>query len=280
MMVLQSAICKMLARKALKGRWQTAMLVLFTATLPSMAAQVYQAIKGPDIYAAAIVMAQQGRLPQEIFTPSYWLIILLPLIASLLAVGLNLGALRYFIDILKGREASYKTVFSRLGAFLKGIWLDILISVIFMLCVAAIVGPFLLLAFNVPSFATSSFARFLATVVPIVSLGFALIVYLNFALASHAIAEDNSLSAFSALKKSRAWMKGHKGHLFFVYLSFFGWLFLQSALSYLLQNLFGAVIGMALGLFAGLAVSVYMTAAIAAFYVICSGGTITQIPSE
>jgi Predicted integral membrane protein len=279
-MIMQSAILKMLARKALKGCWQTAMVVLFTAGIPVMAVQVYQAVIGKDLTAIAMTIMQQGDAIADIDISSYWSTALLPLIAALLSVGLNLGMQRYFINIIKGNAASYLTVFSRLSAFFKGLVVQLIIIIACLLCMAAVAGPFLLLVFAFPNFGYTGFARFLATVVPLAAMAFSLFVYFSFVLAEYALAEDGTLSALKAIKMSREWMKGHKKEFFFLQLSFIGWNLLSTFISTFLQTMFGGVIGMTLGMFLNLAVSVYITATVAVFYVVRSTGGINPVVIE
>ncbi len=275
-MVLQSGLYKALARRALKGRWQTAMLVFFTAGILITAAQVYQAIANNDVLNLMEQLLQSGYpteyVMNQITSPSYWLPTIALMAAALLSAGLNLGMQRYFIGIVKNENAPYTTVFSKMGSFFKAVLLQILVALVLLGIMAVVLVPILLLVVNVPSLMESGFFTFIIAIAPVAMVVFILVIYFNFVLAEYALAEDTSLSPIEAMKKSCQGMKGHKMEFFVLQLSFIGWTLLRTIVSYTLQSMFGTVVGMTLSLFVSLAISVYMAGANAAFYAVRSNG--------
>ncbi|MBQ6538804.1 MAG: DUF975 family protein [Bacilli bacterium] len=83
---------------------------------------------------------------------------------------------------------------------------------------------------KVNQFGRAFLATFLLGLV--VGCGFILLIIpgiifaLMFSMTMYIMSDDKEISAIDAMKKSAEMMKGHKGELFLLYLSFFGWLIL------------------------------------------------------
>jgi uncharacterized membrane protein len=87
----------------------------------------------------------------------------------------------------------------------------------------------------------------------------------RYRMATFVMADDASTGINAAIRRSCDVMNGRKMELFSLEISFIGWGLLLSYLQMML-NSFGPVIGIALGMFASLFLTVYTHCAQAAFY--------------
>ena len=120
-------VFKTRAMRALKGNWQTALLVSFFASLPMTVVQLLQVTRLPDLtmlptYEA--MMAAVNAVPDQTWTLLGLVSGLSLVLTPVLAVGCN----AYFIERLRGREPGFKGLFSRMGASGKALLLYALIA--------------------------------------------------------------------------------------------------------------------------------------------------------
>jgi uncharacterized membrane protein len=87
----------------------------------------------------------------------------------------------------------------------------------------------------------------------------------RYSMAPFLMADDPDLGALDAINMSKKMMDGHKGRLFALQFSFIGWAFCSMILIGILSSMLG-IIGTALGLFASLALQVYINSSVAGFY--------------
>ena len=115
-------------------------------------------------------------------------------IALLLLLPLNMGLYKYYLDLVRGKIATYKSLFSYFGSFGT-----ILLTIIILNLIVGI-GSILI----IPGI--------------IFSLMYVQVFYI--------IVDDEELNAFQSLKKSRELMKGYKLDYVIFNLKFIGWILL------------------------------------------------------
>lgn len=111
---------------------------------------------------------------------------------GILAYFMEVGLIRYMTNFVKGKETSFELLFSKFKD-----WKQIIITYLHQFAVI--------------------FLWTLLFIVPGIIKGYA------YALVAYIIAEDSTISSKEALKLSEEMMKGHKGELFVLGLSFIGW---------------------------------------------------------
>lgn len=260
-MMVGSFLFKQKAREALKGNWQTALVVSFFTSVLLTAAQVAQSVALKNVQAAVtslqmmmgtlgaeLTNAQSQQLAElskklidailSIPDSTYALLLGLHGIALLVTPMLAIGCNYYFISLIKGRNIGVmEGLFGRASTFLKAIWLHVRMFV-------------------------QIFLWSLLLVVP------GVIAALRYSMATYFLAEDPSLSAGEALRLSKAAMKdkGRKPSFFMLQISFVGWSLLISFAQVFLAGMLGPVIMLVAAQFMSLALTVYINASSAAFY--------------
>ncbi len=233
-MFLIPAYFKRRALQALRGHWQTAMLVSFFTALPSLLLTALQNRLLPPLNVF-------GKTAAEIFAPyaavpdGTWLMLSgLRLLAWALVCVLSVGGCRYFTCRLQGGESGLAMLFSRAGLTLRILWLYLLMAV------KVLLWSLLLI---VPGYVAS----------------------LRYSMAPYYLAEDPTLTAWQAIEKSKNAMRETKGSLFMLELSFIGWLLLSQVLSMLLDNGTG-LMSIIVDLLCSVVINTYMGGAVAAFF--------------
>ncbi len=94
---------------------------------------------------------------------------------------------------------------------------------------------------------------------------------LHYMLAPIALVDEPALSLNGCIAASFRVMRRRKLELFFLEVSFVGWMLLVSMVSLMCLAMFGSVLGMALGMMAKLLLNVYMSGAQVCFYTAYSG---------
>ena len=230
MMMIPSYFFKARAWKALKGNWQTALLVSFFASIFTTALQVLVNLYMP----VATTYAELELALLRVKPAQVTVIFLTGVLALLVTPVLALGSNAYFLARLRGRELGFKGLLSRMRSWGKALWLYLQMYV-------RILGWSLLL------------------VVPGVIAAF------RYMLAPYYLAENPELSASECIEKSKQTMNGAKLSLFSLLLSFIGWQLLSSLLQIYLIDV-SPVASIVAGLCISLFVATYTNAAVAAFY--------------
>ena len=132
---------------------------------------------------------------------------------------ITLGYNRFKLHRLDGEEAKFSDLFSCFNRFLDGLWMRIRTIL-------------------------QVFAWALLFIIP------GIVAAYRYAMVPYLMADHPEMTVAQAFDRSKAMMKGHKGELFLLHLSFIGWLFLSA---------------LTLGL-GGLVVSPYMQFAETAIY--------------
>lgn len=268
-MMLGSFFFKNKAKRILKGQWQTALLVTFFAALFLTASQVAQTVNLRDVRAALSSLSYAMQTMPETISlesaeyqelqqltghfinavqsvPTATLVMLLALNGLALVVSplLTVGCNRYFIGLVDGQDMQvHEALLCRVRSWHRILWLYVIIFVKILLWS---------LLFLIPG----------------------IIAAIRYSMAPYYLAEDPSLKAREALRKSKETMKGQKMTYFMLSLSFVGWNLLVTAVQMFLVDL-SPIVSLVAAQFLSLAVSVYMNASIAVFYTAVSrpGGT-------
>ena len=236
-MVLGSFYFKQEARRALRGNWQPALVVTFFSGVFLTLSSVLQALWVPD----PVVYASYGLLDrfwQELtaVTRAEWAgLIVVNLLALLLSPALMLGCNRYFLNLLVGRDSGVREgLLGRMGIWPKALWLYVQMGVRIFLWSLLLVVPGILAA-------------------------------IRYSMAPYFMAQDPSVSASEAIEKSKHAMKEMKLAYFSLIISFIGWSLLANVAQMLLMS-FGVVIALVAAQFMQVAISAYMNAACASFF--------------
>lgn len=235
---------------ALKGNWQTALLVSFCAGIIGTGLDLAQRDIGFDLYAADLDALWQSIWASLSVVPeSTWvLIVILRILGFVFTPALQLGCCHYFVSRLNGEELGFRGLFSRMQIVGKSILLSLLITL-------------------------KVFAWSLLFIIP----GF--IAEIRYSMAPYYMAEDPSLSVTEAIEKSKQAMQGNKWNYVYLSLSFLGWALLSSFVQYFLTSI-NVIIALATGMFLNLALNTYMNGSFAAFYLAVSGTGFRQTMDE
>mgnify|MGYP001636511236 FL=1 len=240
-MVLGSFFFKQEARRALRGNWQPALVVTFFSGVFLTLSSVLQALWVPD----PVVYASYGLLDrfwQELTAVSQaeWAgLIVVNLLSLLFSPALMLGCNRYFLNLLVGRDSGVREgLLGRMGIWPKALWLYVQMGVRIFLWSLLLVVPGILAA-------------------------------IRYSMAPYFMAQDPSVSASEAIEKSKHAMKEMKLAYFSLIISFIGWSLLANVAQMLLMS-FGVVIALVAAQFMQVAISAYMNAACASFFLTVS----------
>lgn len=230
-------VFKTRAVRALKGNWQTALLVSFFASLPMTVVQLLQLTRLPDLTMLTsfeAMMAAVNAVPDQTWTLLGLVSGLSLVLTPVLAVGCN----AYFIERLRGREPGFKGLFSRMGASGKALLLYALIAL-------------------------KVFLWSLLLVVP------GIVAMLRYSMAPFYLAEDPDIGVLEALRRSKATMQDKKLSYMMLQLSFLWWLVGALLCESLLSGI-SPILGMVVSQFIQLFMAAYLNAASAGFYLAAS----------
>ncbi len=239
-MFLTSYIFKSKAVRALKGNWQTALIVSFIAGLPAtilLMLSVTQLPVVPTVYDLTNVDAMMD-IVNQIPTQTIWLLALSALLSFIVSPVLAVGSNYYFIRRLQGEDLGVMGVLSRRKIFLRS----------FLLALQMIVRTLLWgCLFIIPGYIAS----------------------LRYAMAPYYLAENPELTPSQAIAKSKQAMADKKMSYFILLVSFLGWLLMANAVQIMLLS-FGPIIAMVAAQFVELFRITYTNAAVSAFYLAVS----------
>lgn len=269
-MLMNSFMFKQKARQSMKGNWQTALLVTFLTGLLTTLASVLQSVTMADIErVVSSIRSALGALPQNgeitsrqagevirlyehLFAAidsvprAMWIgLLTVNVLSIVLTPVFSISCCHYFIRRDQGEDPSLKEgVFSRMSIWRRALWLYVRMYV-------------------------QVFLWGLLLIIP------GVIAALRYSMAPFYLAEDPTLKAGEAIRKSKEIMKDKKLSYLMLMVSFIWWSLLTSVLQMLLQPMLGVVITLVAAQFMSLAISTYMNASYAAFYcaVAHPGGT-------
>lgn len=218
---------------ALQGNWQTALMVTFVAGLLGIVQSTIQLRLDATSILSRPLSDNFGHLASSI-APYSGVLALLAILQFLLSPALNIGMNTYYVMLHKSEQPPFSLLFSRLNIWLRCLGLFLLMGIFIFLWSLLLVVPGIIAAYR-------------------------------YSMAPYLMAENPDIGALEAIRRSKEMMNGHKARLFFLQLSFIGWMLLSAFGVTLLYSMLG-VIGTALGMFASLALQVYMNSSVTAFY--------------
>jgi len=180
---------KTFAKEKLKGRWGSAVAVAFVATIFG----VYGAMGTPansDQVSTVVPNLDPGVysfMVAMLIVAFIW-----ALLAFFVGPVIALGERTFFVGVCRGEPVKFSTLFSKMSTCLKAWCLNFMESLFIALWSFLFVIP-------------------------------GIIAYYRYFCAKYIMAEDSSVGVMEAINKSKAMMKGYKGKLFVLQLSFIGW---------------------------------------------------------
>ncbi len=218
---------------ALNNNWQTALMVTFVAGLLGMVQNTFQVRLEADWILTRPIWEYFGHIASSL-VPYSGFLTLIAILQFLFAPALTIGLNTYFILLHKSENPPFSLLFSRLHIWLRCLGLVLLMGIFIFLWSLLLVVPGIIAAYR-------------------------------YSMAPYLMAENPNIDALEAIRRSKEMMDGNKGRLFCLHLSFIGWILLSIFGVGLLNSILGFV-GTALGLFASLALQVYMNSSVTAFY--------------
>lgn len=228
---------RMYGRKALTGKWVPAALVVFVATLlgANNSINLNVSYTSPDKIADQLSNLDANLPPATYNELTLWFFIMgiaLSLVAIVVGSVLRIGLSKYFIDLQDGKEVSFKTITEPFAKqYIQAVVAKLLVNV------ATIIG---IILFIVPG----------------------IMLYYGLSLVPYLMADDPTLSAIDAMKKSWELMRGQKFRLFALNFSFIGWMFIAVLLFFAIVPIF--------------VVATYMESTTAAFYLEVVGANLEK----
>ena len=270
------------ALDALKGHWQTALLVALIVNLPTLLMQGFSAYTGNDLLGRMqtliITASRDGVLSEQLIlneirtflnSTGFWTVRGLELLAWLITPCLSLGMYKWLLDRLQGLEDPVSTVFCRMNRFFRAIGLQLLIILKVLLWMLPGIALFIYLLLPVyrsanPQVQLEALQRSYNMTLPVTLLMVVpgAMAALRHALADYILADQPESRILFCVRRSKELMKDQKKNLFFLLVSFLLWYLLEL----LVSSLFAGVLSLVVQMLAGLAISVYMSASIPAFY--------------
>ncbi len=218
---------------ALQGNWQTALMVTFVASLLGLLQNTFQ-LRLDVNSLTSISIPDNLDAFQVIMAPYAGLVTVLALLQFVLSPAMNVGLNTYYLALHRSENPPFSLLFSRFHIFVRCLALYVLMGIFIALWSLLFVIPGIIAAYR-------------------------------YAMAPFLMADDPELGALDAIALSKKMMDGHKGRLFALQFSFIGWFFVSMVGISALYSMFG-VLGTALGLFASLALQVYINSSITGFY--------------
>ena len=226
-----------LARRALSGRWGSAVLTTLVASILGADIMMTNGSSVSSITNSATNTINNGSgdtsysgilSAMSITSLTYILGAVMAIVSVLIIVGLvqyvigsfvSLGLIQYNLDLIDGRDAEFSQIFSQAPMFGKAFWLRLRMSIF-------------------------TFLWTLLLIIPGIIKSYA------YSMSGFILTENPEMTAKEAMQVSEKMMVGNKWRLFCLQISFIGWQFL-------------CVLSLGIGF---LWLKPYMNAAIAAFY--------------
>lgn len=297
-MYYPSGVFRRKALKALKGHWQTALLIALIVNLPTLLMQGISAFTGNDVIARLetliLTASRDGILTRQLVLDEvsallsssvFWTIRGLELLAWLVTPCLTLGMYRWVLNRLKGQEDPVTTVFCRVKLFFRAIGLQLLIILRVLLWmlpgiaagVATLYPLFqgtVMTQAQLQALLQQSYGMTLPVILLMVIPG--VMAGLRYALSEFILAEEPSNKILFCIRRSKYLMRDQKKNLFLLLISFLLWYLLSLLFSSMVTGVFSLVIQM----LASLALSVYMAGAVGAFYQMLEEGKTPEMEPE
>ena len=292
-----SAIWKMKAREALKGKWLTGLLIALIVNLPSLLVQGISSFTGNSLQdkltdlAMRLQSATDVKALQETLNNGLngileargvWIMLGMGALVWVLTPCLDLGMIHWLQALLRKEPAGeVSAVFSRVRQFGKAVGLRLYVALRVFLWMLPGFGLMVLALLPIWLSDTSSrisvlsaanTAYGLQSVAIIAAIVLAIMAHLKYALADQILADHPERGPIVAAKESKSIMKGKRGALASLYAGFLLLYLAATFLANLGATLFGSVIGLMISMLCSLALSVYLRGSISAFYLACVSG--------
>ncbi len=288
-MMVSSFYWKQKAREALKGHWQTVLLICLVVNLPSLLTQGIASVTGCDmmdglqkaVYASVsaegamdMVLFEQ-RLEAMMGNTGLWIMQGVHLLVWLVTPCLAMGMYAWMLKRLREQEGAFSDVFSRKGLFFRAMGLRLYVTLrIFLFMLPGAVLSVLSL---IPIWTADTTSRIsvlsavntsmtLTTASSLVTTVLMVLGYLYYAMADIIMADHTETGIRAAAKRSRELMRHHRSQLFFLFLSFLLWYILEIFLTGVVLNLFGSIASLMTEMLCSLALSAYLYTSVCAFY--------------
>lgn len=287
-MYYPSGFFKARAREALKGHWQTALLIALIVNLPGLLAQGISVFTGNDpadrLQSVMIVASRDGTLTQGLLmneitsylqSSGFWLAVGLNAAAWLVTPCLALGMYRWLMDRLRKAPATdaVSGAFCRVRLFFKAIGLQLLVILKILLWMLPGFCLFVGLIFSLyqaqTAVAVDSAMRtmnYLTLPVILVMAVPGAIAALRFAMAEFILADEPETKITECVRRSKEQMRELKRMLFMLLVSFLLWYLMQLLVASYLSGMGAGILSLLFQMLTGLALSVYMSGSEAAFY--------------
>ena len=286
-MFIPSAFYRRKALEALKGHWQTALLIALILNLPTLLMQGFSVYTGNDLadrlQAFMVSASRDGVMTPQLLldefnaivnSAGFWTVRGLEILAWLVTPCLALGMYKWLLDLLQGTEGPVSTVFSRTRIFLKSIGLQLLI--ILKVLLWALPGLAVMVYLLLPVFTSTSVLTQLSAMERSYNLTFPLLLLtavpavmaaLRYAMSEYIMAEDPGRRILFCIRRSKELMLNQKRSLFLLAVSFLLWYLLEI----LIASMLPGVLALVFQMLAGLALTVYMAGSFSVFYLRLKG---------
>ena len=301
-MYYPSGFFKAKAREALKGHWQTALLIALIVNLPSLLAQGITVFTGNDpmdrLQAVMITASRDGTLTQSLLireitayltSSGFWMMVGLNVAAFVITPCLGLGMNKWLMDRL--RKAPVTDVldgaFCRVRLFFKALGLQLLIILKVLLWMLPGIALFAGLLIPLYTAETADAANSVLRTVNAMTLPVILVMAvpggiaaLRYAMAEYILADEPETKITECVRRSKEQMRELKRMLFMLLVSFLFWYLLQLLAASLLSGM-SSILALLFQMLTGLALSVYMSGSEASFYLETRLGAIPKrAPAE
>ena len=284
------------ARAALKGHWQTALLVALIVNLPTLLMQAVSAATGNNpaarLETLILTASRDGILTERLIldevnailnSTGFWTVRGLDLLAWLVTPCLTLGMYKWVLNRLDGMEDPVSTVFCRVRLFFKAIGLQLLIILKILLWMLPGIAVGIGVLFPVFSAGSAQAQVDALQGMYSFSLPIALLMIvpgvmaaMRYALAEYIMADEPSSKILFCIRRSKYLMKDQKKNLFLLLISFLLWYMLTMLITSLLTGVFSLLLEM----LASLALSIYMAGSVGAFYQMLEKGKTPEVEPE
>ena len=301
-MYYPSGFFKAKARDALKGHWQTALLIALIVNLPGLLAQGISVFTGNDpvdrLQAVIITYSRDGMLTQAVLvreieaylnSSGFWMTVGLNAAAWLVTPCLTLGMYKWLMDRLRqaADTDAVEGAFCRVRLFFKAIGLQLLVILKILLWmlpgIALMIGLLFTLYQAQTTVAVDSAMRTINYLTLPVVLAMAVpgaIAALRYAMAEFILADEPETKVTECVRRSKEQMRELKKMLFMLLVSFLIWYLLQLLVASFLSGMGSGILSLLFQMLTGLALSVYMSGSEAAFYLETRLGKIPKHDQE
>ena len=265
------------AREALKGRWQTALLIALIVNLPML---LVQGISAVTVGAGPLTRLQnmtidyyQGLITQDMLVSEtaaflksrdFLMSVGMSVAAWLITPFMTLGMIKWLMDALRKQpEGPVSTVFCRAKLFFKAIGLQLLIVLKTLLWMLPGMGLCFLLSL-IPAEQGSVGSVYAVLILPLIGAIIvpAVLALLRYAMAEFILADEPETRITECVRRSKEQMQDNKKMFVLLMLSFILWYLFRL----LIASSLPGVIGLVADMLIGLVLYVYVTCAESCFY--------------